>query len=168
MEIYLARAGQRIGPFPPDEIRRQLAAGTLAPTDLAWAEGAPGWTAVCSLLGLNPAGAPIAAQPPQIPGGTTVVIYNAGRTSGAAIASLVCGILSISIFPVLASIPAIIFGHLARREIRDSGGNLSGDGLAVAGLIMGYIFGGLFILVILMLLVPLGVGLVYGAFHAGK
>ncbi|MGH9710287.1 MAG: DUF4190 domain-containing protein, partial [Candidatus Acidiferrales bacterium] len=35
--------------------------------------------------------------------------------------------------------PAIILGHLAQTEIRKSGGRLQGDGMALAGLILGYL-----------------------------
>lgn len=38
----------------------------------------------------------------------------------------------------LAGIPAVICGHLARSQIRKSGGQIAGKGLAVAGLAMGY------------------------------
>jgi hypothetical protein len=49
--------------------------------------------------------------------------------------SLVCG-LFFFFFPV--SVVAVVFGHLALSEIRKSAGRLKGDGLAIAGLIMGY------------------------------
>ena len=57
------------------------------------------------------------------------------QTSGKAIASLVCGI--INIFPLF--IVAIILGHISLSEIKKSGGRLKGEGLAIAGLIMGYL-----------------------------
>jgi hypothetical protein len=40
---------------------------------------------------------------------------------------------------VIGSIAAIVCGHLARRDIRESRGGLGGDGLAVAGLVLGYL-----------------------------
>jgi hypothetical protein len=55
-----------------------------------------------------------------------------------AIISLVAGILGWTFIPTLASIVAVITGHMAKREIRESGGQLGGDGLATAGLILGY------------------------------
>jgi len=58
--------------------------------------------------------------------------------SNMAIASLVLGILGWTIAPVLASIAAIITGHMAKNEIKASMGELGGDGMATAGLIMGY------------------------------
>lgn len=60
-------------------------------------------------------------------------------TSTAAILSLVFGILGVVFaLPLIGPIVAVAAGHIARNEIRRSGGRLSGDGLAVAGLIMGY------------------------------
>jgi len=58
--------------------------------------------------------------------------------SNMALASLVLGILGWTILPTLGAIAAIITGHMAKNEIRDSGGTLGGDGMATAGLIMGY------------------------------
>jgi type II secretory pathway pseudopilin PulG len=60
-------------------------------------------------------------------------------TDGKATASLVLGILSITVFSFLAGIPAIILGHMSRSNIQKSMGKLKGEGIALAGLIMGYI-----------------------------
>jgi len=60
-------------------------------------------------------------------------------TSNMALVSLIAGILGLSIFPILGSIVAVITGQMARREIRESAGTLGGDGLATAGLVMGWI-----------------------------
>ena len=61
------------------------------------------------------------------------------RTSGTAIASLVFGILSWCLMPFIGAILAIIFGHSARSEIRRAPpGTVDGDGMALAGLILGY------------------------------
>ena len=63
----------------------------------------------------------------------------AAPTSSLAIVSLVAGIVSWFIVPILGAIVAVITGHMAKNEIRGSGGRLSGDGLATAGLILGYL-----------------------------
>ena len=56
--------------------------------------------------------------------------------------SLVFGILSVpgalACVGLPAAIPAIVCGHLARRQIRQSGNRVSGRGMALAGLITGY------------------------------
>jgi type IV pilus assembly protein PilA len=59
----------------------------------------------------------------------------AADTSGKAVASLVFG-LFLFFFPF--SIVAIIFGHLSLSDIKKSAGRLTGRGLAIAGLLLGY------------------------------
>lgn len=67
-----------------------------------------------------------------------------------AIVSLITGILGWTILPFISSIVAVITGHLAKKEIRESGGAMSGDGMALAGLILGYTMIGLAILGIIL------------------
>lgn len=59
------------------------------------------------------------------------------RTSGLAIASLVCGLVSFFLF-ALPSVIAIILGHSARSKIKKSEGKLLGKNMALTGLICGY------------------------------
>jgi hypothetical protein len=54
----------------------------------------------------------------------------------------------------IGSILAIIFGHIARSEIKKSNGKLTGDGLALAGLILGYLF---FILIVVGVLAAVAI-----------
>jgi len=61
--------------------------------------------------------------------------FGPAQTSGKAIASLVCGI--INVFPLF--IVAIVLGHISLSEIKKSGGRIKGEGLAIAGLVMGYL-----------------------------
>ncbi len=56
-------------------------------------------------------------------------------TNGLAIASLACGIAQFMLGP-LPTIPAIVFGHVARHQIKRTGED--GAGLALAGLILGW------------------------------
>jgi len=62
------------------------------------------------------------------------------QNSNKAIASLVCGVLFLC---APASIAAIILGHLALVDIKRSAGRITGQGLAIAGLVMGYLGVGL-------------------------
>ena len=64
---------------------------------------------------------------------------NDRKTSALAIISLVAGILGWTLLPFLGSIGAIITGHMARGEIRRSNGALGGDGLALIGLVLGWL-----------------------------
>src|SRR5579872_7292032 len=58
------------------------------------------------------------------------------ETSGKAIFSLVSGLLTL-LLPF--SICAVIFGHLSLYDIRKSAGRLTGRGLAIAGIVLGYL-----------------------------
>lgn len=58
---------------------------------------------------------------------------------GAALASLVLGILGLVLIGPLGSIPAVICGHVALSRIKKNPAALAGDGLAFAGLILGYV-----------------------------
>jgi type II secretory pathway pseudopilin PulG len=60
------------------------------------------------------------------------------QTDTKATVSLVLGIISILCFGVLTGIPAIILGHISRGNISRSMGRLSGGGMALTGLILGY------------------------------
>jgi len=61
------------------------------------------------------------------------------KTSALAIWSLVLGILSLACFTIFAAIPGVICGHKALSKIKLSGGALSGQGMAIAGLVTGYL-----------------------------
>ncbi len=65
------------------------------------------------------------------------------QTSTLAIISLIAGICGWTVLPTLGAIVAVITGHMAKNEIRGSRGMLTGDGLATAGLVLGYIHLGL-------------------------
>jgi type IV pilus assembly protein PilA len=80
-----------------------------------------------SAPGTAPSAIPVSARP--FPAGPV-------QTSGKALASLVCGVFFL-VFP--ASVAAIILGHLSLSEIRKSAGRLGGHGMAMAGLILGYL-----------------------------
>ena len=60
------------------------------------------------------------------------------ETDSKAILSLILGILAVFPLWLLAGIPAIVLGHLSKSSIRQSMGRLKGDGMATAGLVMGY------------------------------
>jgi hypothetical protein len=58
------------------------------------------------------------------------------RTNGLAIASLVCSIAGVA-FLALPAVLGLIFGLVARSQIRQSNGMQTGDGMALAGIIVG-------------------------------
>jgi Domain of unknown function (DUF4190)/GYF domain 2 len=138
MQIYVQQSGQQTGPYSLDDVRSRLSAGSLQPNDLAWYEGATGWMPLSSVPGV--AGN---APPPSSP------VPASHRTSGLAVSSLVLGIASL-FTAGLTAIPAVICGHLSYAKIKKSAGKLTGNGLAIAGLVTGYL-GLLLIIVVLFL-----------------
>jgi hypothetical protein len=75
------------------------------------------------------------AAPATGPGPGTAMVTSSARTNALAIASLACGLAQFAFGP-LATIPAIVLGHMARSQIKRTGEQ--GAGLALAGLILGW------------------------------
>ncbi|MBK1827696.1 GYF domain-containing protein [Haloferula rosea] len=155
---YYGLNGQQSGPVEDDEIRAMLASGMINGQTIVWREGMDEWLPILqvpewsSQVVYQP---PVAAGPAPVPGyGGIPVVPN----NGMAIASMVCGISSLVLLfscfiGILAGIPAVICGHLALKQIREYVLPMGGRGMAIAGLVTGYITigitlaGGIFLLV---------------------
>jgi hypothetical protein len=101
-----------------------------------------------------PASPPPPGQPPPS-AAWTAPAYQAPpstKTSGLAIASLVTGILFCF---VVTPVVAVVTGHLALDNIRDADGTISGRGMAIAGVTLGWIFLGLVAIALLAWVVSL-------------
>jgi hypothetical protein len=92
------------------------------------------------------------ARPPAAQSDQEAVGKEAPQRDGKAIASLVFGVLSLAAFVmfagtptagtrfgVLVGIPAILVGHVSRSQIKKNQGKPKGKGMALAGLILGYL-----------------------------
>jgi hypothetical protein len=120
MQIHLSRNGVQLGVFTEAEIRAKLANGEISAADVAWREGMSDWQPLGSVMGGQPGVRPAAPS------------SGVQTTSGMAIASLVCSLLCIT------ALPGVILGHIALSKIKNSDGALGGRGLAIAGLVIGY------------------------------
>jgi hypothetical protein len=79
---------------------------------------------------------------------------------------LIFGILTWVFLPVIGALVAVICGHAARGEIRRSApGAVDGEGLAIAGMILGYVQLGIGLLVLLMVLGVLMLALSVAGWH---
>jgi hypothetical protein len=94
--------------------------------------------------------ADVTPPPPQAVGRPTFVRQTAA-TNGFAIASLVVGLLWMW---WIGSVLAVVFGHVALKQIARSESGQSGRGLAIAGLALGYL--GLATLLVAIVAVALG------------
>lgn len=77
------------------------------------------------------------------------------RNSGLAVAAMVLGIVAMIWLPIIAAIPAAICGHMALSQIRAAGQeNLGGRGMAITGVVLGYLNIGIWVLITLVLFLP--------------
>lgn len=106
------------------------------------------WSSVVPKAAYTLINSPPSTKRTRMPSPPPVVSAKAGPTpsasptpsqkmKGLSIASLVCGIIG-SVFSI-TSIPAVICGHMALHNIRIDPTKYGGKGMAIAGIILGYI-----------------------------
>lgn len=170
-EWYYGKDGQQYGPVDEATIKARAATGEISSTDLIWKDGMEKWlplaevSEIITAVGSTSAAATSAASaspydsPQTNPAGAAAP---AGMpitppTSGLAIASLVCGILAILsscvYVGIVFGIPAVVCGHMALKRTKVGvQPQQGGYGMAIAGLICGYL-GSLFSLVLIAFIV---------------
>ncbi len=95
----------------------------------------------------------------DLPTARTTAVTPAAKINELAMASLGCGLAQIMFGPVLA-IPAIVFGHMARQQIKRTGEQ--GADLALAGLMLGW--AAVILVIVLIVGLALSVGM-HGTMH---
>ncbi|MCW1921559.1 GYF domain-containing protein [Luteolibacter arcticus] len=136
---YGSSAGQS-GPVEEQELRALIASGGVSPETLVWRDGMKDWLPLSSVPELR--GDVVTPYITPGPGGYVPGYYQpVAPTSGLAIASMVCGIVGIVACYIhgLLGLPAVICGHLALSQINGSSLPMAGRGMAIAGLVLGYI-----------------------------
>jgi hypothetical protein len=104
-------------------------------------------------------------QPPPAYGVPYPPQYGAGqRTNGLAIASLVCSVAGV--LTCISAPVGVILGHVAKKQIRETGED--GDGLATAGLWVGYILSALGLLGIIFYVVVIIAAIGSGAANSSS
>jgi hypothetical protein len=133
---FYARDNQRHGPVSLETVQHLLAARALTRDSLVWREGMVNWLPKSAVPELQASLNIYAGPSAHYPGMATMA-----PNSGLAIASMICGIVSILLCYVnaLAAIPAVICGHMALKKISRSEQPMAGRGMAIAGLVTGYI-----------------------------
>lgn len=116
----------------------------------------------------QPPAGPVGPQPsttvPAAPPGWQPPTAVTGTTNTLAVVSIVAGVASFVFAPVIGAIVAVITGHMAKSQIRQTGEG--GDGLATIGLILGYVHLALVVLGILIVVLILGGLGVFFATHS--
>lgn len=158
MDYFVGIAGKQDGPWSEEELRRRIADGTIGGDSLCWTAGWPDWRKLRDALPDAFAGASLPQPPPPVPtivaerpmvarepltrwstpspdANPTPTSFAQEKVSEKAIWSLGLGIIG-----CFLGLPSILLGHLARTEIRESRGKIGGGGMALAGLILGYLW----------------------------
>ncbi|MGD7654475.1 MAG: GYF domain-containing protein [Verrucomicrobiales bacterium] len=165
MEWYYSKDKTQLGPVPEDELKAKIASGEVTGEDMVWREGMPDWRRVAAVselappsrLGPQSAGAVPTGEVPgvapyQPPYAGSPALPTQAALSGLSIASLVCGLVGLLTCTFLPGIAAVVCGHMALGRIPEQGANPNERGMAIAGLVMGYLSVAVLALVTLMVL----------------
>lgn len=79
------------------------------------------------------------------------------KTNGLAIAALVVGCLGFA-FCFVPSILAIVFGYISKSQIDQSHGTQSGRGLAIAGIVLGWVGVGIALVLAVVFVIAAAMG----------
>src|ERR1051325_6925523 len=154
--------GKEYGPVTVDVLRQWVTERRVTGQTLVQPVGVTEWRPVSSIPELAAfAGPPASGTAPPLPPRPNTPATFPGvvpRTSGLAISSLILGILGI-ITCGISSLVGIILGSVALAQIKKSGGQLKGEGLAIAGLCVSGLF---------LLFVPVSAGLLLPALAKAK
>lgn len=150
MDIFVHKHGKQLGPYSVESLQGAVSDGAFSLEDLCWHSGLDQWQPISSVL----------AAPTHSSGSST---NEKGKTEPLSIWSLVLGILSWACLSILAGIPAIICGHISLRRIKTNP-LLQGKGMAITGLVLGYVQ----ILVLIVILPALAIPAISGALERGK
>lgn len=176
MDWYYANERDEQIQVSEEELKALAEGGTIRPDSLVWNESMSDWkpcremkpewfspaerSAPTALAASGPvaaapqaATAPMAQQPPAH-------YRTAQPTDGLALTSLICSIAGLAFMSCYGaglpfSIAGVICGHLCRRRLVAQGNNTSA-GLALAGLIIGYVGIGLVLIFVLVIVVFFG------------
>jgi len=143
MEWYYADEFDQQHLISDDRLPALVAAGTIRPGTLLWNESLTNWVPA---IQLRPDLFGTSVVPPVLTADQRRDIAYGGPgypapvppTDPMAISALVLGLISLFCFPLLG-IGAIICGHIARKRASESPVPTSAGGLALAGLICGYL-----------------------------
>ena len=126
MYRVLGADGKEYGPVNGEVLRQWITDGRASAQTKVKPEGSPDWQTLASVPEFEAAFAASAGAPPPLPA-TPVEV----KTSGMAITSLVLGILGLC---GITALVGLVLGIVALAKINRSGGRLSGQGLAIAGI----------------------------------
>ncbi|WP_435893404.1 GYF domain-containing protein [Oceaniferula spumae] len=148
-EWFYGKDNTQHGPVSDLEVRTLISTGQIDASTIIWREGMTDWLPLKDVsefqnAGLATGAADGTANPynsPQTNVGQPQPYVGTIPTDTLAIVSLVCGILAVVVCYLWAlfGIPAVICGHMSLKKINNSATPIAGKGMAIAGLVTGYI-----------------------------
>lgn len=153
MQWYYGENGQQLGPVDENQFQALIASGRIGAATMVWKEGMSNWMPLSQVQVSGMLAGQVGAY--QVPGPYSMM---SPPTSGLAIASLICGIAGLVTCMLLPGIPAVICGHMAMNQIANSPLPMVGRGMAISGLVCGY----LSVLVMLSFAVVMMVAIISG------
>ena len=147
---YFELNGTQQGPEEAALILQRLRNGELSSTTLVWREGMADWQALHTVPELMQENQVMPANPVTQPGGMVQPpqgqpgVGMMPTQNGLALTSMILAILSVVLtlgcgIGAILAIPAVILGHIGRKQIREGDNMQTGEGMALSGLIIGYI-----------------------------
>ncbi len=129
---YYTLGDNQFGPVAFSRVQALAAGGQILPQDCLWTEGMADWIEAGRVAG-------VFGQSTQSRGASGEMDTKPVNVCPMAIASFVTGLLGTSLIFFLGSIAAVVFGHIALKQITASQNTLAGRGMAIAGLTLGYL-----------------------------
>jgi hypothetical protein len=147
--------GNEYGPVTAEVLRRWIAEGRLNAQSQMQAEGTTEWKTLAEFAEFQTPAVPSGTPAPLAAGLPPQAGMSTGKPQqGLAITSLVLGLASFVCGGIITGIPAIITGHIARGKAKREPAVYGGAGMALAGLILGYVSVVLTLVILPALLLP--------------
>ncbi|MCS7337211.1 MAG: DUF4190 domain-containing protein [Verrucomicrobiae bacterium] len=141
--------GREYGPVPETVLRQWIAEGRVNGQTRALLEGTAEWKPLSAFPAFADLAAPPPIRPPQPPAVQSFPTgASAPRTSPMALAGFICSLLGVLCCGVL-SLPGLIFAIIGLVETRKRPQQFSGEGWAIAGIVLGIV--GLLIGILMLL-----------------
>ncbi len=168
MEWFYANESDQQVSFQEENFQELVEAGSIKEDTLVWNETMSDWKPCGEirpdLFGIVPSETAssvpaVASQPPVAPPAPS-------QNDGLAIASLICGIFGFVCYPLglFLGLAAVICGHISRKKLVERTGSNEGGGLALAGLITGYIAISISVIIGIVYIVAIAIGAANGDF----
>ena len=139
------------GPVTPGQLGEWIAQGRANAASLVWTDGFTEW----KQLGAIPEFAALLIPAPRTPQVIGPNIARRPQTNGLGVTGMILGLVSVvtfwCFFNLIFALMGLVFSGVALSQIKRSGGQQTGQGFAVAGIVLsaiGFIMGVVVLLVI--------------------